>query len=162
MPVRACQLGSSATGPIRVTPYVCWLSTKTCASVYPLSTRFGREQPTLGQGRMHALDHMIIQGGGGRRLDIDNHMGSLGLTRFREMDLVADPLHLTLYAVSGLRIIREAMSAAGDGTSFTSCQLRVPLTSMYCSAQTRRRVCTAGTSCNQDCSIAASIAWSSR
>jgi hypothetical protein len=49
---------------------------------------------------------MIIRGGGGRRLDMDHHMGSLGLTCVREMDLVADPLHLTLCAVPGLRIIR--------------------------------------------------------
>jgi TnpA family transposase len=33
VPVRACQLGSSATGPRSVTPYVRWLSTKTWESV---------------------------------------------------------------------------------------------------------------------------------
>jgi hypothetical protein len=33
VPMRACQLGSSATGPMRVTPYVRWLSTRTCESV---------------------------------------------------------------------------------------------------------------------------------
>jgi hypothetical protein len=55
---------------------------------------------------MHALDPLIIRGGGGRRLDMDHPMGSLGLTCVREMDLVADPLHLTLWAVPGLRIIR--------------------------------------------------------
>jgi hypothetical protein len=45
---------------------------------------------------MHALDPMIIRGGGGRRLDMDHPMGRLGLTCVREMDLVADPLHLVL------------------------------------------------------------------
>src|SRR5262249_60642078 len=38
-PARACQLGSSATGPTMVTPYSCWLLTRTRESVYPLSTR---------------------------------------------------------------------------------------------------------------------------
>jgi hypothetical protein len=33
VPVRAGQLGSSAPGPMRVTPYVRWLSTRPCESV---------------------------------------------------------------------------------------------------------------------------------
>jgi hypothetical protein len=40
---------------------------------------------------MHALDHMIIRGGGGRRLDIDNQMGCIGLAGLRQMDLIGFP-----------------------------------------------------------------------
>lgn len=36
---------------------------------------FGREQVTWLEGRMHTLEPVIIWCGGGRRLDIDHHMG---------------------------------------------------------------------------------------
>src|SRR5262245_65412001 len=50
--------------------------------------------------------HMIIGRCSGGRLDIDNQMRSRGVTGFREMHLVADPLHRTLGAVTSLWVIR--------------------------------------------------------
>src|SRR4029077_15028208 len=62
--------------------------------------------PARLQGGMDGGKHMIIGRGSGGGRDIDNQMRSRGVTGFREMHLVADPLHRTLGAVTRLRVIR--------------------------------------------------------
>src|SRR5215813_3020684 len=57
---------------------------------------FAREQVALREGRMHALDHMIIWSSGGRRLNMHDQMRGLWLTGLGEADLIPDPLHLPL------------------------------------------------------------------
>jgi hypothetical protein len=65
----------------------------------------GREPPTLRQGHLHALDPLIIRGGGGRRFDLDDHMGCVGLAGLRQLDFIAHPLARAFRAVPGLRVI---------------------------------------------------------
>ena len=117
-----------------------WLSTRTWESYSPYRPSVRQAATPAAPGTHDSLQHMIIRRRGGCRLDIDNQMRGRGVAGFRQMDLIADPLDRAFRAVPGLRIIRGGDQFRGDGMSLTSRQLSVPLTSTYCSAQTRRRV----------------------
>src|SRR5215211_2722725 len=62
---------------------------------------------------MDSGQHMIIGRRGGGGLDIHNQMGGRWVTGFREMDLVADPLHRALCAIAGLWVIRGSDELRG-------------------------------------------------
>jgi hypothetical protein len=98
-PARVCQLGSAATGPTMVTPYSPRLATRTWASVEPLA-------PFLRP--MHHRDHVVIRGRGRRGLDVDDQVRRLRVARLGQMHVVPDPLHPTLGAVAGLRVVGRA------------------------------------------------------
>ena len=102
VPVRACQLGSSATGPMSATPiHPLALDQDPRVCIALIHQVLGLEQCPLLQRLMEDTQPCYYPRCRGRCLDIDNQMGRIYLTGFRQMDFIAHPLDLALRAIAG-------------------------------------------------------------
>src|SRR5512135_605485 len=106
-PARACQLGSSATGPtyghaVRARAVDQDLG----VGVALVDQVLTREQIALLLRLMHLVDHVVVWCRRRRRLDVDDQMRPVLIAGRGEVHLVTHPFHLTLGAVPRLRVTR--------------------------------------------------------